>query len=63
MMIDTNTIISMTEANQNFSMVTRIVDRYGTAVIFKNNKPRYEVRMIEDTQEGGRPSRTPVLTS
>ena len=32
MMIDTNTIISMTEANQNFSMVTRIVDRYGTAV-------------------------------
>ena len=24
MMIDTNTIISMTEANQNFSMVTRI---------------------------------------
>ena len=37
MMIDTNTIISMTEANQNFSMVTRIVDRYGTAVIFKNN--------------------------
>ena len=51
MMIDTNTIISMTEANQNFSMVTRIVDRYGTAVIFKNNKPRYEVRMIEDTEE------------
>mgnify|MGYP006893518922 CR=1 FL=1 len=41
----------MTEANQNFSMVTRIVDRYGTAVIFKNNKPRYEVRMIEDTEE------------
>ena len=39
MNIDTNTIVSMTEANQNFSMVTRIVDQYGTAVIFKNNKP------------------------
>ena len=39
MMIDTNTIVSMTEANQNFSLVTRIVDQYGTAVIFKNNKP------------------------
>ena len=48
MMIDTNTIISMTEANQNFSMVTRIVDRYGTAVIFKNNKPRYETASDEE---------------
>ncbi len=49
MMIDTNTIVSMTEANQNFSLVTRIVDQYGTAVIFKNNKPRYRVIEIEDT--------------
>ena len=48
MMIDTNTIVSMTEANQNFSLVTRIVDQYGTAVIFKNNKPRYRVIEIED---------------
>ena len=51
MMIDTNTIVSMTEANQNFSMVARIVDQYGTAVIFKNNKPRYEIRMIDDSEE------------
>ena len=62
MMIDTNTIISMTEANQNFSMVTRIVDRYGTAVIFKNNKPRYEVRMIEDTEEAETASDEEVLS-
>ena len=48
MNIDTNTIVSMTEANQNFSMVTRIVDQYGTAVIFKNNKPRYEVKVFDD---------------
>jgi antitoxin Phd len=61
MMIDTNTIISMTEANQNFSMVTRIVDRYGTAVI-KNNKPRYEVRMIEDTEEAETASDEEVLS-
>lgn len=51
MMIDTNTIVSMTEANQNFSMVARIVDQYGTAVIFKNNKPRYEIRVIDDSEE------------
>ena len=50
MNIDTNTIVYMTEANQNFSMVTRIVDQYGTAVIFKNNKPRYEVKVFDDAE-------------
>ena len=43
MTIDTNTVVSMTEANQNFSKVTRIADRYGRAVVFKNNAPRYLV--------------------
>ena len=41
MTIDTNTVVSMTDANQNFSKVTRIVDQYGRAVVFKNNMPRY----------------------
>ena len=43
MTIDTNTVVSMTEANQNFSKVARVVDTYGSAVIFKNNAPRYLV--------------------
>lgn len=43
MTIDTNTMISITEANQNFSKVVRIVDEHGTAVILKNNVPRYLV--------------------
>ena len=43
MTIDTNTMISITEANQNFSKVTRLVDERGTAVILKNNVPRYLV--------------------
>ncbi|MBO4636137.1 MAG: type II toxin-antitoxin system Phd/YefM family antitoxin [Clostridiales bacterium] len=43
MQIDTNTVISMTEANQNFSKVARLVDHYGKAVVFKNNAPRYLV--------------------
>lgn len=43
MIIDSNTVVSMTEANQNFSKVSRIVDEYGRAVIFKNNAPRYLV--------------------
>ncbi len=41
MNIDTNTIVSVSEGNQNFSRVTRIADRYGQAVIFKNNRPKY----------------------
>ncbi len=43
MTIDTNTMISITEANQNFSKVTKLVDEHGTAVILKNNTPRYLV--------------------
>ena len=41
MTIDTNTIVSVTEANQNFSRVTRIAETNGQAVIFKNNRPKY----------------------
>ena len=43
MTIDTNTMISITEANQNFSKVAKLVDEHGTAVILKNNVPRYLV--------------------
>lgn len=43
MTIDTNTMISITEANQNFSKVTKVVDEHGTALILKNNVPRYLV--------------------
>lgn len=41
MMINTNTLVSITEANQNFSRVARMVDERGSAVILKNNVPRY----------------------
>ena len=41
MTIDTKTIVSVTEANQNFSRVTRKKKKNGQAVIFKNNKPKY----------------------
>lgn len=43
MTINTNTLVSITEANQNFSKVARLVDEHGTAVILKNNVPRYLV--------------------
>ncbi len=48
MMINTNNLISITEANQNFSRVARMVDENGSAIIMKNNAPRY--LMIEFSQ-------------
>lgn len=43
------TMVSITEANQNFSKVARLVDEKGSAVILKNNEPKYiMVRYEED---------------
>ena len=41
MHIDTKTMVPISLANQNFSKVARLVDQYGSAVIMKNNTPRY----------------------
>ena len=41
MNINTETITTMTEANQNFSKVARVAESNGQAVIFKNNKPKF----------------------
>ena len=38
MNINTDTIIPISLANQNFSKVARLVDQYGSAVIMKNKK-------------------------
>ncbi len=43
MMVDTNNLVSITEANQNFSKVARMVDESGSVVILKNNVPKYLV--------------------
>jgi antitoxin Phd len=51
MNIDTNLIVPMTEANQNFSKVVRLVDDSGMAVIMKNNKPRYMVLSFKEYDE------------
>jgi len=41
MTINTDNMVSITETNQNFSKVARMVDKTGAAVILKNNVPRY----------------------
>ena len=51
MTVNTNTLVAMTEANQNFSKVTRLVDDEGIAVILKNNKPRYIVVNFDEYDE------------
>ena len=48
MTVDTNTLVAMTEANQNFSKLTRLVDEEGLAVILKNNKPKYIVVSFDE---------------
>ena len=50
MKIDTSQVLSISEANQNFSRATRIVGKQGSVVIFKNNKPKYMIVSWEDSQ-------------
>ncbi len=48
MLINTSQVLSISEANQNFSRAARIADREGSVVIFKNNKPRYMLVNLQD---------------
>ncbi|MCL1885903.1 MAG: type II toxin-antitoxin system Phd/YefM family antitoxin [Dehalococcoidia bacterium] len=41
MNVNIDNLVSISEANQNFSKVARMVDEKGTVVILKNNSPRY----------------------
>lgn len=52
MMINTANLISITEANQNFSKVARTVDTQGSVIIMKNNVPRYLALDFKKVQEG-----------
>jgi antitoxin Phd len=44
-------MVSITEANQNFSRVARMVDENGMAIIFKNNVPRYVITEFSEYEE------------
>ena len=43
MNISTDNLVSITETNQNFSRVARLVDKTGAAIVLKNNTPRYVI--------------------
>ena len=62
MTINTNTMVSITEANQNFSKVARLVDEHGTDIILKNNVPRYLVIDFSKADEDAIASNEDVLS-
>jgi antitoxin Phd len=43
MLINPKTQVSITEANQNFSKVAKIVDKEKMVIVLKQNKPKYLV--------------------
>ncbi len=51
MNVNTKNLVSITEANQNFSKVARLVDENGAAVILKNNVPRYLIVEFEQAEQ------------
>lgn len=48
MITDTKNLISITEANQNFSKVVKSVGQNGDVIILKNNKPQYVVSKFDN---------------
>lgn len=53
MKVNLSNLVSISEANQNFSKVARMVDADGIAVIMKNNVPRYVLIEYSQLQEVG----------
>ena len=51
MNINTKNLVSITDANQNFSKVARLVDENGSVIILKNNVPRYLVIEFSSAEE------------
>ena len=51
MNVNTNNLVSITEANHNFSRVARMVDENGSVVILKNNTPRYLLIEFEKAEK------------
>ena len=51
MNVNTKNLVSITEANQNFSRIARMVDENGSVVILKNNTPRYLLIEFEKAEK------------
>ncbi|MCD8018120.1 MAG: type II toxin-antitoxin system Phd/YefM family antitoxin [Clostridiales bacterium] len=62
MKVNTSNFVSITEANQNFSRIARMVDESGAVVILKNNTPRYLLIDFSSAEEEQTASDEDVLS-
>lgn len=51
MFLNSDSLVSMREANQNFSKVARLVEDKGSVVVLKNNKPHLVILRYEGIDE------------
>lgn len=51
MIVNTNQMLSVSEANQNFSKATKLADQNGSVLLLKNNRPSYMLISLHDNQE------------
>ena len=51
MTVNTSIRLSITEAEQDFSKVARLVDENGSAIIMKNNVPRYIIMEFPEAEQ------------
>ena len=50
MMVSTKNLVSISEANQNFSKVARMVEKNSNVLILKNNKPEFILSKFDEAQ-------------
>ncbi len=62
MTVNTKNLVSITEANQNFSRVARLVDENGAVIILKNNVPRYVVLEFSQAEQEQMATDEDILT-
>ncbi|OOO00005.1 MAG: prevent-host-death protein [Epulopiscium sp. Nele67-Bin004] len=51
MLVNTENLVPITEADKNFSSVIRVVEERGMAVILKNDTPKYVLVSFDEYDE------------
>lgn len=51
MIVNTNQMLSVSEANQNFSQATKLADRNGSIILLKNNRPSYMLISLRENPD------------
>ena len=51
MIVNTNQMLSVSEANQNFSKATKLADQNGSIILLKNNRPSYMLISLREPPE------------